>query len=73
LAHRPSSSGPGREPGVPPWLFNGLAIVVTTVWAVSFVVSAVPGSNYSPPAGVHGAMMIVLGAVFGARIARGGG
>lgn len=49
--------------GVTTWL----AILVSTIWAVSMVINVVqPG--YVPPAGIHGALMLVLGGVFGARM-----
>lgn len=44
-----------------------LAIVVVVVWAASMVLDAV-NQSYDPPAGIHGALMLVLGGVFGARI-----
>lgn len=69
MARRPSGAGNG---GIPPWLFNGLAVGVAVVWAISFVADALPGSTYDPPVAVHAAFMVVLGAVFGVRIARGG-
>jgi hypothetical protein len=46
---------------------GGLAIVVTTIWALSMIMDAV-AANYDPPGGIHGALMVVLGGIFGARI-----
>jgi hypothetical protein len=46
----------------------GLAIVVCAIWALSMITDAV-NANYDPPAGIHGALMLVLGGIFGARIA----
>lgn len=44
-----------------------LACLVSVVWAVSMIVNVIqPG--YIPPAGIHGALMLVLGGVFGARM-----
>ena len=55
---------------VPPWLSNGLAVLVSFVWAGSFVLGAVrPG--YSADPAVHGAFVIVLGAVYGVKIGKG--
>lgn len=50
-----------------------LAIVVTTVWAVSMVVDMIPQANYEPPVAIYPALMLVLGAVFGVKIVRPGG
>lgn len=44
-----------------------LALLVSSIWAVSMIWNVVqPG--YVPPAGIHGALMLVLGGVFGARM-----
>ena len=59
--------------GVPSWLFNGLAVLVAGVWATSFLVDAFGPASYGVDPAVHGAMLIVLGAVFGWRIVKGGG
>lgn len=52
-----------------PWLYNGLAVVVSIVWATSFVIDAF-STEYEPPIAVHGAMMVVLGAVFGVQLVK---
>lgn len=44
-----------------------LALLVSFVWALSMVLDAV-NQSYDPPAGIHGALMLVLGGVFGARL-----
>lgn len=44
-----------------------LALLVSFVWALSMVLDAV-NRAYDPPAGIHGALMLVLGGVFGARL-----
>lgn len=41
-----------------------LAIVITVVWAISFIVDIIV-LEYNPSASVHALMMIVAGAVFG--------
>lgn len=46
----------------------GLAIVVTTVWSLSMAMDAI-NAGYDPPAGIHAALMVVLGGIFGARLA----
>ena len=43
---------------------TNLAIVITILWAISFIVDIVV-KEYDPPATVHALMMIVAGAVFG--------
>lgn len=43
---------------------TGLAIVITVVWAISFIVDVIV-TAYDPPASVHALMMMVAGAVFG--------
>lgn len=63
---------PPPDRRVPAWLFNGLAVLVSGVWATSFIADAVI-KDYSPDPLVHGAFLIVLGAVFGVRIVKGGG
>lgn len=44
-----------------------IAIVITTAWAVSFIIDIISPS-YEPPATLHALMMIVAGAAFGATI-----
>lgn len=46
-----------------------MAIVITVVWAVSFLVDIVV-EEYDPPPSVHALMMIVAGAVFGEGLIR---
>lgn len=41
-----------------------LAGVITTAWAVSFIVDIIV-KPYDPPASIHALMMMVAGAVFG--------
>lgn len=40
---------------------------VTIAWLVSFVVDVV-SPTYDPPAAIHAAMMMVVGALFGHRV-----
>lgn len=40
---------------------------VTAAWLVSFVVDVV-SPTYDPPAAIHAAMMMVVGALFGHRV-----
>lgn len=51
-----------------PKLTSMMAIVVTVLWSASMLLDAVQAS-YDPPAPIHGAFMLVLGGVFGARLA----
>lgn len=53
-------------------LANGIAIVVVTVWAISMIVDMIPQAHYDPPVAIYPALMLVLGAIFGLRIVRGG-
>lgn len=45
-----------------------LSILVTVIWSLSMLLDAF-NANYDPPAPIHGAFMLVLGGVFGARLA----
>lgn len=47
---------------------SSLAIVVTVIWSLSMLYDAI-NTSYDPPAPIHGAFMLVLGGVFGARLA----
>lgn len=51
-----------------PKITTALAIVVTALWSMSMILDAV-NLKYDPPAPIHGAFMLVLGGVFGARLA----
>lgn len=44
-----------------------LAILVATIWALSMIFDAL-NTGYDPPPAIHGALMLVLGGVFGARV-----
>lgn len=58
---------PPQRPGLlKPEIVNGIAIVVTVIWAASFIADLVVAS-YSPPATIHGAFLLILGAVFGSQ------
>lgn len=39
------------------------------MWACSFIVDMLT-TTYEPPAGIHAAMLVVLGAIFGAQAVR---
>lgn len=43
---------------------NIIALVVTGVWALSFVASAVPGSSYKADPYIHTVMLAVAGGLF---------
>lgn len=53
-------------------LASGIAIVVTTIWALSMIADMIPQLHYDPPVAIYPAMMVVLGGVFGIRIVKGG-
>lgn len=46
---------------------NGIAIVVTMVWAASFIADIFL-VKYNPPSQIHAAMLIVVGSLFGFQI-----
>lgn len=48
-------------------VINGIAVVITAVWAMSSIADALM-TTYSPAPEVHGIMMIVAGAAFGRNI-----
>jgi hypothetical protein len=51
-----------------------IAVVVTVVWAISFLADIVPALNYEPSPYIHLAFMLVLGGLFGASfVGRGDG
>ncbi len=45
-----------------------LALLVSTIWALSMVINVIQ-PNRPVPAGINGALMMVLAGVFGARVA----
>ena len=47
---------------------TAIAVVVTVVWALSFLADIALGEAYSPSPYVHGMMMVVAGAAFGRSI-----
>lgn len=61
-----------QPPRIPPdtRLRLWIAGVVTVVWACSFVADVVPSLNYNPPQAIHGAMLLVVGGIFGTEVAR---
>lgn len=48
-------------------LAAAIAIVITTAWAVSFILGAL-NPAYNPPPSIHPLMLIVAGAAFGTAI-----
>ncbi len=57
-----------KRRSVSPAVANGIAIVVTLVWAVSFVADIIPSANYDPPTAIHAAFMVVVGSIFGVQL-----
>lgn len=53
--------------GVDKRITNAIAIVSTTLWAVSFVLDAII-PTYDPPVSVHAVMMTVAGAAFAGSV-----
>lgn len=47
-----------------------IALVVTTVWAISFLMDIIL-DEYSPNPGIHGVMLVVAGALFSTNLIRG--
>ena len=52
---------------ITPYVVNGIAIVVTLVWAASFVAD-VSLETYNPPGQIHMIMMGIVGSLFGFQI-----
>jgi len=46
-----------------------VAVVITTAWAVSFILDAVV-ATYEPPPSVHPLMLMVAGSLFGGAVLR---
>ena len=46
---------------------NGIAVVVTLVWAASFIADVLM-STYNPPAQIHMVMLGIVGSIFGFQI-----
>lgn len=56
-----------------PYVINGIAIIVTIVWAGSFVAD-VSLDHYNPPSQIHMVMLAIVGSIFGFQfVHRGGG
>lgn len=64
---QPDPDSKSKSSLLSPVVVNGIAVVVTMVWAVSFVADIV-SKDYAPPAGIHLAFMLVLGSIFGAQL-----
>ena len=48
-------------------LIAGIAVVITTLWAISFLVNII-NPRYAVPEGIHPLMLIVAGAAFGGAV-----
>lgn len=46
---------------------NGIAVVITAVWAVSFLAD-IASDSYEPSPYLHAIMLVVAGSAFGASI-----
>lgn len=51
------------------YVVDAVTLIVVTIWAAGMLVN-IFNPSYSPPAGVQPALMVVLGAIFGARLIR---
>lgn len=51
------------------WLVNYIAIIVTTIWAVTLVVGMI-NPNYTPPVAIYPALLAVVGGVFGFKLTK---
>lgn len=61
-----------QNKGVTPLVQNGIAVVITLVWASSFVADIL-SAEYSPPAGLHIVFTTVVGSIFGYQLVSGKG
>lgn len=62
-----SDPSPGGQSPVTPYVVNGIAIIVTLVWAGSFVADVMI-SNYNPPPQIHMVMLGIVGSIFGFQV-----
>ncbi len=53
-----------------PLVTNSIALIVTFIWAGSFITDILR-ADYHPPTAIHVAFMMVLGSVFGLQIFNG--
>lgn len=60
----------GNGNKVNPWVINGIAVVVTIIWAASFVVDML-SIDYAPPVGIHVVFTTVVGSIFGYQLVSG--
>lgn len=59
-----------NDKGISPYVSNGIAVIVTIVWAASFIADIV-STEYQPPTAIHVAFMAVIGAIFGFQFVQG--
>lgn len=52
------------------WIF---AYTILFIWSLMMILNMIPSLHYEPPVGIYPALMLVLGAVFGIKIVKGGG
>ena len=63
---QPNPDG-SKGPLLSPLVVNGIAMVVTFMWAGSFIADIL-STEYQPPTGIHLAFMVVLGSIFGSQL-----
>lgn len=51
------------------WLVNYIAIIITTIWAITLVVGMI-NPQYEPPVAIYPALLAVVGGVFGFRLTK---
>lgn len=57
-------------PRISPLVTNGIAVVVTLMWATSFIAD-IFSTEYQPPTAIHVAFMAMIGAIFGFQLVKG--
>lgn len=70
LLRRILNSIEGNDKGsseLSPYVINAIAIIVTLVWAGSFIAD-VTVSGYNPPSQIHVVMLGIVGSIFGFQI-----
>lgn len=70
LFDKPDPDSDPKKSVLSPLVVNIIAIVVTVIWATSFIADILVES-YQPPTSIHVAFMVILGGIFGVQIAQG--
>ena len=60
--------GESKSPNIiAPYVINGIAVVVTLVWAGSFIADVMI-QTYNPPPQIHMVMLGIVGSLFGFQV-----